>query len=297
MGNTARVAKQPSVYDYEDYRKYLGDMYGYHKYNTPGFSFRTFATEAGFKSPNFLKLLIDGKRKMSLDSVRKIIKVFQLSPDEGTFFRNLVFMNQSTTTKERAGHLELLYRSKIFRELHPLKPAQFDYYNKWYHIPIREMVASPQFQEDSKWIAARLHDKVNENEVREAIENLLSLGLLVRAADGKLHQAQSNVTTGHEVASSAVAEFHRQMMRLAGNSIDSVPRTKREISSSTLLISEEALGRLKDLIQEFRRTLLSEAARGDQNKPTVVYNLSLLLFPLTETLASEDSEDPCKKAS
>ncbi len=296
MGAPAHNNSKPSVYDYEDYRKYLGDMYSFHKANTTGFSFRSFSLEAGFKSPNFLKLLIDGQRHMTLNSVRKVIKALRLSSDEGSFFKNLVMMNQAAGSRERAGHLELLYRSKIFRELHPLKPAQFDYYNQWYHIPIREMVGSAQFREDPKWISRQLRGGVTPAQVTEALDTMIRLGLLTRGPDNVLVQAQSNVTTGHEVASSAVAEFHRQMMRLGGESIDTVHRNKREISSSTLLISEDALGRLKELIQEFRRTLLAEAANPDPAKATVVYQLSLLLFPLTEPMTSEP-EDKCKKAS
>lgn len=289
MGEPARKFVKPNVFDYEDFRLYLRDMYDHHKSVTAGFSYRSFSELAGFKSPNFLKLLIDGQRKMSADSIRKVIKAFRLSAEEGTFFKNLVLANQSETTRERGAHLEMLYRSKLFRELHPLKPAQFDYYSKWYHIPIRELIASPAFREEPEWIQERLHGKVSREQISEAIENLLNLGLVERDSAGRLRQTQANVTTGHEAASAAVAEFHRQMMSLASEAIDTVPRHEREISGSTILISEEAFGRLKEMTQEFRRTLLAEAAKPGASGKMVVYQLSFLLFPLTEKLNPEKS--------
>jgi uncharacterized protein (TIGR02147 family) len=289
MSSAARKLNRPVVFDYENFRSYLGDMYEYHKNVTAGFSYRTFSMSAGFKSPNFLKLLIDGQRKMSMDSIRKVIKAFRLNADEGIFFKNLVLANQAETTHERGGHLEMLYRSKVFRELHPLKPAQFEYYSKWYHIPIRELIASPDFKEDEKWIQNRLRNRVSKTQVREAIQNLLDLGLVRRDEVGRLCQVQANVTTGHEAASAAVAEFHRQMMSLASESIDSVPRHKREISGSTVLISEESFGRLKEMVQEFRRTLLAETESAKSDGKKVVYQLSFQLFPLTQKADTEES--------
>ncbi len=49
-----------SIFTYTDYRAFLHDAYTHAKATNPAFSYRYFAKKAGFSSPNFLKLVIDG---------------------------------------------------------------------------------------------------------------------------------------------------------------------------------------------------------------------------------------------
>ncbi len=59
---------RPSIYEYDNYRAFLKDMYDYQKAKTTYFSFRYFARKAGYASPNFLKLVIDGGELFDLSS-------------------------------------------------------------------------------------------------------------------------------------------------------------------------------------------------------------------------------------
>ncbi|MGE3680775.1 MAG: TIGR02147 family protein [Bdellovibrionales bacterium] len=291
---------RPVIFDYSDYRAFLRDSYRFLKETQTRFSFRKFSAEAGFKAPNALKLLIDGKRNLTLQSIRKVIKALKLSSDEGTFFKNLVFMNQAESTRERLSYAQELCKSRVFRELYPLESLQFAFYNEWYHIPIRELVASLEFQEDPEWIARRLRDKITPEQATQALSNLIELGLLKRDGNGRLRQAHANITTGHEISSSAVAEFHRQMMKLASDSIDEVERHRREISSSTILVDEKSFPRIKELVQEFRRRLLAEAGDISASSSAVVYQISFHVFPLTDAGVEprdEGREDTCRKAA
>lgn len=90
-----------NIYDYYDFRKYLNDYYNYKKANSKGFSYRYFAKRAGFNSGSFLKLVMDGKRNLSEDSLDKFINAMELSEDEATYFRALVGLGQSQTNREK----------------------------------------------------------------------------------------------------------------------------------------------------------------------------------------------------
>lgn len=48
------------VFSYHDYRLFLADYYQAKK--PKGFSYRAFSRDAGLGAPNYLKLVIDGKR-------------------------------------------------------------------------------------------------------------------------------------------------------------------------------------------------------------------------------------------
>ena len=66
---TAQNAQPPVLAAYADYRHYLSDFYKY-KVKTSSsvirpYSYATFSAAADIKSPNYLKLIIEGKRNLS----------------------------------------------------------------------------------------------------------------------------------------------------------------------------------------------------------------------------------------
>ena len=56
-----------TVFAYSNYREFLRDWFAQLQ-SSPGFSFRSFSRIAGFNSPNFVKLVVDGKRNLSIES-------------------------------------------------------------------------------------------------------------------------------------------------------------------------------------------------------------------------------------
>ncbi len=63
------TASRPYPADYRDYRNYLQQMVAYLKATHPRFSYRYFSRLAGYSSPNFLKLVAEGHRNMSIKSI------------------------------------------------------------------------------------------------------------------------------------------------------------------------------------------------------------------------------------
>ena len=70
------VSTRPSPRDYDDYRAYLSELIDFLRTSKRGFSFRRFSKRAGYQSPNFLKLVIDGQRNLSDDSIAKFAGAF-----------------------------------------------------------------------------------------------------------------------------------------------------------------------------------------------------------------------------
>ena len=56
---------QPDIYNYLDYRQFIQAYYSAAKENTKSMSFRYLSRRAGFSSPNFIKLVMDGQRNLS----------------------------------------------------------------------------------------------------------------------------------------------------------------------------------------------------------------------------------------
>ncbi len=279
-----------SIFEYEDYRAYLRDLYEHLKKTQSCFSYRFFSARAGFRSPNILKLVIEGKRNLSPRSVEKFARALKLKKDEAEFFRALVNLNQARTVEEKGHHAEQLMRLGPFRRMHPIRKDQFEYYALWYNIPIREMLVLPTFSEDARWIAKALVPPVSPQQARRAIDLLLGLGLVKRDEEGRLVQAEAHITTGDEVTSTSVKGYHREMIQKASEAMDRFSAPERDISSVTLALSEEGFKQVKALIQQFRKELLAIAGRGERS-PQAVYQINFQLFPLTRLFKAGKGDD------
>ena len=96
------------ILEYNNYRLYLKDYFN-EKKNKPGyFTHRFFAEKAGFSSPVFIKLVIDGKTNLSKKSVRKLISVLDLTDAEADYFDALVSFNQAKTHQTRQKYYAIL---------------------------------------------------------------------------------------------------------------------------------------------------------------------------------------------
>jgi uncharacterized protein (TIGR02147 family) len=275
-----QLLTQPSIFEYSDYRLYLKDFYASMKARNSRFSFRYFAGRAGFTSPNFLKLVMEGQRNLSDDSITRLAHAFKLSQQEAEFFGHLVRFNQAKTPILRSESAELMLRTREFLKMYPLQQAEFAYYANWYYIPVRELTGMPGFQENPSWIAGRLRPRITSAQAAQALKDLELLGLLTRDENGVLRQAHRTVITGNEVSSTAVARYHRDMIHLAAEAINEVPRMKREISAACVPVSAETAGKIKTMIQEFRQKILSVA--NEDGGGGTIYQINMQLFPLSD---------------
>jgi uncharacterized protein (TIGR02147 family) len=285
MGEVSRVDSDISIFNYDNFRTYLKEFYTHAKLKNKKFSYRYFSKMAGFKSPNFLKQVMDGQSNLSPESINKFAKVLKLNGEETLFFRNLVLLNQAKSVGEKQIYAKEILRCRTYRRMHPLKESQYHFYSKWYYQPIRELVNLADFKDDPVWISSRLHPSITPLEAQKAVEELVKLGLLEKNSEGRLVQCEKAVATPDEVTSSSVAECHREMMKRAVESIDSVSRDKRDISGITFSTSLETATKIKEMIQNFRKDVVEVLLR-DQS-PKSVYQLNFQLFPLVKIEGGE----------
>ena len=277
--------KQVTIFEYDNYRAYLGDLYKLYKETKPHFSYRYFSQKAGFRSPNFLKLVIEGKRNLSPESIEKFANALKLGKKEAEFFRVLVHLNQARTVGEKKIYAEQLMQFRPFRYIHPLRQDQYRYYADWYNIAIRELTMLPEFSEDPAWIARRLVPPISPQQAQKALDLLLQLGLLERDESGRLVQADAFISTGDEVTSTSVANYHRTLIRMGAEALDRFPGSDRDISSVTMTLSEKNYREIKVLIQRFRKELLAIADQDES--PEGVYQVNFQLFPLAKGAGKE----------
>jgi uncharacterized protein (TIGR02147 family) len=266
------------VFGFLDYRAFLRAFYLAGKERS-GMSYRGFSKRAKLRSPNYLKLVIEGKRNLTRDMAKRFAHACRLEGKEAEYFCSLVDFGQAATVEERNFYYGQLQNYKRYNIYHELDLAQDYYHSQWFLPAIREMVATRHFREDYSWIAKRMLPRIKENQAQIAVQTLLKLGLLKRDQKGKIVQGAPMVTTGAETHSLHLANYHRTMMGHAATSIDRLKPSQRDISSVTLCLASDGVTRLKKLISDFRRKLL-DLEEAESNREQVI-QVNFQVFPMT----------------
>jgi uncharacterized protein (TIGR02147 family) len=266
-----------SFFDYTNYRELLKAMIDKRKEEGKTFSFRWYSQKAGYTSPNYLQLVLEGKRNLTNDGIERLCTVFNLGKKEKTYFRILVQFNQAKTSDEKDSLAKDLINFLGRSDQYLLKMDQYNYYARWYYIPLRELIASSGEHLTVENIGARMQPNITRAQVEDALKSLLSLGLISQEGD-KYYVTDNLITTGDEISATAVTQYHFNMLRLAGESISRFPREEREVSCVTLSLTPEKALEAKKMIQEFRKKLWSlETDQPDRE----VYQINFQLFPMS----------------
>ena len=269
-----------SVFHYLDYRKFLRDWYQHAKNSRGSYSFRSFSKKAGFQSTNFLKLVMDGDRNLTEESVAKFTLALKLNKQEQEFFRNLVFFNQAKTHEQKTFYYQKLLQSKKYSELKPIEKKQYEYYSTWYHPVIRELVISKGHDGSPESIMRQLEPEISITQVEHSLELLEKLGFIEKTKTGRYRQASSLISTGAEVSSLVIFNYHKLLLSLCQEVMEAAAPARRDVSTMTLGIAKGRISQLKKKIQEFRQEVLKLV--GDDNEPDEVVQLNIQLFPLTK---------------
>ncbi len=270
--------KYPSVYNYVDFRVYLKDLFTFRNSKNKKFSYRFFSRRAGFASPNFLQLILSGKRNLTNESIGKIAKGFGLKKKEREFFENLVFMNQATVHEEKNHYYKKMMSMKGYTKINRLEKDSFEYFSNWYFPVIREIVSLGNRKQTPEQIANLLTPKITPQEADKALKLLLKLGLVKKSNDC-WESRDKAITTEPGIKSIILKNYHKEMLRLASESLDRFPAQERDVSALTLSLKNERIIEIKERLAELRKELL-EIACSDQDSDRVV-QINLQLFPLT----------------
>ena len=267
-----------SVYDYLNYREFLRDWFAEKKATNPSFSHRLFARLAGFKTSNFLHLVMTGKRNLTRDSIAKVTRALKLRRREKEYFEHLVLFSQATAMREKNRHLSELTRLRKAVSYREINRDLHDYIANWVNPVVRELACMVDNPDDPETLAQRIAFHTTPGTVAGALRLLQRLGMLVRNPDGTFRQADPLLSTGPGTAAVAAAQYHQGAIARASEALERFPPSEREIVGLTIGVSRKTFEKVRRRMWELRQEVLSMADDPDAEK---VYQLNIQLFPLT----------------
>ena len=127
-----------------------------------------------------------------------------------------------------------------------------------------------------------LRPEISFKQAAHSLELLLGLGLVVKNTEtGRYELREPTLTTEHEVSSLGAANFHKQMIERASDSIDTVPSALRDLAALTVCVSPRVAADVKRRIHQFREAMTELCDAETDGK--VVYQLNVQWFPLSRT--------------
>ncbi len=176
--------KMPNIFNYLDYREFLEDFYDEKKSGNPHFSFQVFASQAGFRSKSFIKLVIDGKKNLTAESIERLNKSLKLGDKQFAYFKDLVEFNQATSSQVQNFLMEKLLSYNKRNSARQVLQNQYDFYRNWYHNTIRELVCVVRFGDDFRMLGALVKPSISARKARQSVELLENLGLIRKKDNG-----------------------------------------------------------------------------------------------------------------
>jgi uncharacterized protein (TIGR02147 family) len=266
-----------SLFDYLDYRHFLKQHFDAQRKDRPWFSYRLIAQKIKMDAGQLVKIL-QGQRHISERLIPVFSKFLKLKEREKEYFTCLVRFNKAKTGSETKLYFEKLMEIKDLI-LPRVEPDQDKFYQKWYHSVIRVLFAFYKFDGNFKKLGSLLSPAISAREAQASVALLLELGFIEKGPDGFLSISERFITGGGNWRMLAVRHFQQQTIQLSERSLLNDPPTMRDISSLTVSIPEETLGELREMLAEFRKSVLRRVMEISE-EPNRVYQLNLQLIPV-----------------
>ena len=279
------------IFGYDDYRTFLRDYFQECKANQKFFSHRYFAQKAGFSSSSFFAHVMEGKRNLTQNSLKKMIQGIGLEGRAAAFFESLVKFNQSKDLGEKERWFKQVVQLRRHSKFYKLNKKQWSFYEEWYYPVIRELAVYSHWKGDYKKLAKSITPKITETQAKKAVNSLVEMGLLIKRENGSYAQHQEVISAG-PIPPSLISNTKKELLLRAMEASDSMRPRERHISGATLAITMEIYEEICEDLENLRRKVLEKAL--DASSVDRIYQLNLQLFPISEPIKSKASKGKSK---
>jgi len=274
------------ITEYKDYYSLIKDFYEDQK-RTSYFSWREFAKLAGFSSPTYLRLVSEGKSKLSRVSMNRMISAMGLVGFEVDYFKALVNFCNAKDDESKMPYWKEMRRIALEYKVRVVDKEAVEYFDGWKNQVVRELAPMMPGATPGQ-IAKTCCNEITAAEVSKSLEFLTKAGFLKKGTDGSYRQTEKNVAASKEGMAYAVHAMQHKMLQLADESIERFEPQERSVSSVTFTVNRECYERIVQEIDSFRRKIAampSEIEKADQ-----IYHLNMQLFPLTWKLNKDEDK-------
>lgn len=251
---------------------------------TSAFSWRAFSKLAGFASSGYLKLVCDGKTRLSQVGIPKVAKAMKLSKMQVDYFKNMVVFCDDPSEQKKSAALSKLQEIANENKVRIVGNSATTYFESWWTPVLREM--APMMPGASALtISNMLYAGVTRVDVQQSLDFLVNAGFLARRSANVYEQTDKAVAGSSEAIPKAIRSMQKQMAMLGARIIDELPKSERNFSGLTVAANKFTYERIVEELNECRRKIASIVANAEGGNR--IYRLNLQFFPVTKEIDSE----------
>lgn len=272
----------PDIYQYIDYRAFLGDYYKEQKAANRGFSYMYFSHKANIKSSGFILHLIKRERNVTRPVLLNIARAIGLDPAQTEYFEDLMAFDQAKTQSDREFYFSRISAKRKLVKAKPLEDRQHELYSAWYHPVIREIVNLIDDAGDCAALSKLLIPPITPMQAKKSLNLQKEIGVLTTGENGAYRQAEPFITGGGPVRNTALVKYQKEMLEQTKGAWDHFSSQEITMHTVTLCMSEDLLDAVREEVRAFKNRLL-ELVASEQKEPERVYHLNINLFPVTKS--------------
>ena len=268
------IIEMPELGNYLDYRLYLADFYRFKRFQTKKdlrpYSYAMFSAAANIKSPNYLKMIIEGKRNLGDDMIPKFARAMGMNKAQGEEFAKLVNFTQSTDPGTRNMFLKELNEYRVENKL---KSGEIDQ-KTWDKVPnwLTWILFAMKNQENVEFTPEKTHELLRGKAKLSEIETALA-GM---AENG-------GATINEDIPVALIRKLQTELIYLGLESLFRDTATEREFGTATLSLTKSEFEELRFQLRKFRKDVQKNIGmKRESSKGERVFQLNLQLFPVTD---------------
>lgn len=289
QNKTSQEVYSPVLAAYTDFRSYLKDFYNYkrasQKNSIRPYSYAHFSAAANIKSPNYLKLIIEGQRNLSPESMKKFAKALQLNKEETEEFAVLVKYGQSQDPLERNRYLRDLAEIRVKQKIKAGEISKEVWKNvpTWVTWALYALVDQKNADFDLNNLRDQLKGRANKDEIKKALAYLVDTGTLIDNGEGGYKKGRHSIPAPDDIPPALVRKLQAELIYLGMESLFEGNPKDREFGSFTMSLTEDEFEKLKFELRHLRKRIMKDAmVQREQMPGDRVFQLNIQLFPVTQ---------------
>ena len=282
----------PKICDYLEYRCFLRDFYLYKRALTAKdvrpYTYAMFSAAADIRSPNYLKLVIDGQRNLSEAMAEKFAKAMGLSKADSLEFVSLVLYTQSFDPIERSRHLKHLSQIRVQAKMDSgeIDSKRWDSIPSWISWMLLQLLDVRVLKLEPVTVSKLLEGKVSPEIVRKALDGLIEVGMLEKdEATGELKPTKQYYDSPFEMPPDMIRKLQTELILLGLDSLFKDSPKEREFGTVTMSLTRDEFEKVKFEVRHMRKRWQREFSdRPHSGKPERLYQFNVQLFPLSQEI-------------
>lgn len=268
------------ISDYTDYHLYLKDFYEERKMMV-GLSWRGFNKMVGFRSASYMKLVCEGKSKLSSVGAVRIAKAFGFNKVQTSYFCAMVTYCNTPVEKKKNAAYEVMQSIIKDNKIRVVGNDDYNYYSSWWNPVLREL--APRLPSALPLIVAGMfYDEVSAEDVRRSLDFMVQAGFLKRLKRNSYAQLDKAIQGSSESIPKAIRNMHKKMAEFAVKAIENFPKTDRNFSGLTIAASKSTYSQIVKELNICRKKIAEIVSSSEDGNR--IFRLNMQFFPVTKEI-------------